>query len=137
MYYKTSNQKRIRLCFYNHECNKGMYFAGLYETEHECDEIIFGFLRKSVIGNDVDLYAPTERSREDFPRNSHYAIPTTLIFWNPRNASHCGRQEKSAIPMASSPPGRWIRTPVYFGMRVKNMGNDWSGRWRSTWTIRN
>ena len=43
MYIKTSGQEKIELGFGNYQCNNGMHFAGLYETEKERDEIIFGF----------------------------------------------------------------------------------------------
>lgn len=66
MYYKTSEQDRINLGFGGHECNNGMHFCGLYETEEERDEIILGYLRQGLLDNAQVLYTPTERSVDDF-----------------------------------------------------------------------
>jgi len=66
MYYKTSDQERITLGFGGHECNNGMHFCGLYETEEQRDEIALGFIRQGLIDNEHVLYAPAERSHENF-----------------------------------------------------------------------
>jgi hypothetical protein len=66
MYYNTSDQERINLGFGGHECNNGMHFCGLYETEYERDEIIIGYIRQGLIDKAHVLYTPTERTSENF-----------------------------------------------------------------------
>lgn len=66
MYLKTSEQEKLELGFRGYQCNWGMHFCGLYETEAERDEIIMGFLAQGVTDGDLQLYCPTERSEADF-----------------------------------------------------------------------
>ena len=66
MHIQTSEQKRLELGFGNYSCNWGAHICGLYETEKERDEIILGFLRQGDIDNDLQLYVPAERTKEDF-----------------------------------------------------------------------
>lgn len=66
MYVKTSDQEKVNLGFHDLQCNNGMHFAGLYETEEERDEIIMGFLGQGAREGDINLYCPAERTREDF-----------------------------------------------------------------------
>jgi hypothetical protein len=86
MYYKTSDQERISLGFNDHECNNGMHFCGLYETEEERDEIILGYLRQGLADNAFVLYTPTERTADDFTIKflEKYPGEERLIFENPR-----------------------------------------------------
>jgi hypothetical protein len=56
----------LELGFGNYSCNWGLHICGLYETEEERDEIIFGFFRQGDIAGDLQLYAPAERTIEDF-----------------------------------------------------------------------
>ncbi len=65
-YIKTSDQERLQLGFGDIQCNWGMHFCGLYETESERDEIILGFLHQGALERDLQLYCPTERSLDDF-----------------------------------------------------------------------
>lgn len=66
MHIKTSNQEILNLGFGGYTCNWGMHVCGLYETETERDEIIFGFLHQGAIENDKQLYCPVERTKENF-----------------------------------------------------------------------
>ena len=66
MYIQTSKQKKVNMGFNNYQCNWGLHLAGLYETESERDEIIFGFLNKGLEEDDLQLYCPAERTKEDF-----------------------------------------------------------------------
>jgi hypothetical protein len=66
MYIKTSDQEILQLGIGNYSCNWGMHVCGLYETEEERDEIIFGFLSQGCKDGDMQLYYPGERSVEDF-----------------------------------------------------------------------
>ncbi|MEZ5360120.1 MAG: MEDS domain-containing protein [Candidatus Zixiibacteriota bacterium] len=66
MHIKSSDQERLRLGIGEYTCNWGTHIAGLYESEAERDEIIFGFLGQGDIDHDRQLYCPSERSREDF-----------------------------------------------------------------------
>ena len=75
MYYKTSDQERVKLGFCGHECNNGMHFCGLYETSQKRDDIILAYLRQGLIDNDQVLYTPTERSVEDFRQKFSKLFP--------------------------------------------------------------
>lgn len=66
MHIQTSEQERLELGFGDYTCNWGVHICGLYETEAERDEIIFGFLRQGDIAGDLQFYVPAERTREDF-----------------------------------------------------------------------
>lgn len=66
MHISTSTQEAMDLGFGQYTCNWGSHICGLYETEHERDEIILGFLHKGDCDGDFQLYCPVERTREDF-----------------------------------------------------------------------
>ena len=66
MHIHTSEQDSLDLGFGNYSCNWGVHICGLYETEEERDEIIFGFLRQGDIAGDLQLYVPAERTIGDF-----------------------------------------------------------------------
>ncbi|MFP4547037.1 MAG: MEDS domain-containing protein [Fidelibacterota bacterium] len=66
MYIKTSDQEKVNMGFGNYQCNWGLHIAGLYETEKERDEIIFGYFNQGLKENDLILYCPAERTKEDF-----------------------------------------------------------------------
>lgn len=66
MHIKTSDQEKLNMGFGGYTCNWGLHICGLYETEAERDEIIFGFLHQGAIEKDKQLYCPEEHSREEF-----------------------------------------------------------------------
>lgn len=87
MYLNTSDQEKFELGYGNYSCNWGIHVAGLYEKEKERDEIIFGFLAEGARKGDLQLYCPTERSREDFVRkfsnccpDCQYKVEDTKLF---------------------------------------------------------
>lgn len=66
MYIKTSDQDVLQLGIGNYSCNWGVHMCGLYETDQERDEIIFGFLRQGYLDGDLQFYCPVEWSQEAF-----------------------------------------------------------------------
>jgi len=86
MYYKTSDQERVKLGFCGHECNNGMHFCGFYETAQERDDIILAYIRQGLIDKDHVLYTPTERSVEDFRGKFSKSFPAdkALLDNNPQ-----------------------------------------------------
>jgi hypothetical protein len=66
MHIKTSDQEPLNMGFGNYICNWGLHIAGLYETEEERDDIIFGFLKQGYKERDLQLYCPVERTKEAF-----------------------------------------------------------------------
>lgn len=66
MHIKTSDQEPFEMGFGDYTCNLGLHICGLYNTEKERDEIIFGFLHAGVLHHDQQFYCPAERSAEDF-----------------------------------------------------------------------
>ena len=75
MYLKTSEQEKLELGYGGYSCNWGIHIAGLYETEAERDEILFGYLGEGVRQKDLQLYVPTERSMEDFVEKFSKSCP--------------------------------------------------------------
>jgi hypothetical protein len=66
MHFTTSQQASMDLGFGDYSCNWGTHLCGLYETERERDELVFGFLHQGDLGHDLQLYCPVERTQEDF-----------------------------------------------------------------------
>jgi hypothetical protein len=75
MHIKTSNQETLNLGFGNYTCNWGLHIAGLYETEEERDEIVFGFFEQGLKDNDLGLFCPAERSLMEFKRAFAHHCP--------------------------------------------------------------
>jgi hypothetical protein len=75
VFLKTSDQEKFELGYGNYSCNWGIHVAGLYETEEERDEIIFGFLGEGIQKKDLQLYVPAEQSREKFITNFSQSCP--------------------------------------------------------------
>jgi hypothetical protein len=69
MHFTTSGQEKMLLGVGNFSCNWGTHICGLYETEAERDEIIFGFLKQGSLVGDIQLYCPVERSSDEFFRD--------------------------------------------------------------------
>ncbi len=98
MHIQTSSQERMRIGFGNHTCNWGLHLAGLYETEEERDEILFGYFKQGLEDGDMNLYCPTERTVEDFQQKftsfypacaeklsdpNHFSLLTTKALYYP------------------------------------------------------
>jgi hypothetical protein len=66
MHITTSRQAAMDLGFGGYTCNWGTHICGLYETERERDEIIFGFLHQGDLAHDRLMYCPVERTQADF-----------------------------------------------------------------------
>ncbi len=69
MHIKTSDQEVLHLGIGNYTCNWGLHICGLYETEAERDEIIFGYLKQGYLDGDKQLYIYSEQSVDDFKQN--------------------------------------------------------------------
>jgi hypothetical protein len=76
MHITTSNQETMNLGFGNYTCNWGTHICGLYETDLERDEIIFGFLHQGDLENNLQMYCPVERTTEDFITTYQSKYPT-------------------------------------------------------------
>lgn len=76
MHIQTSDQERFKLGLGEYSCNWGMHMAGLYETEAERDEIVFGFLQQGDIDGDLQVYCPVERTAEDFQQKFSHKCPS-------------------------------------------------------------
>ena len=75
MHIKTSDQESLKMGFGHYTCNWGLHIAGLYETEEERDEIIFGFLKQGYQEGDLQLYCPVERTIEEFKQEFSSECP--------------------------------------------------------------
>ena len=98
---KTSDQPEMSLGYANCSCNWGTHFCGLYETEEERDEIIFGFLRQGDIDGDIQLYCPAERSEADFVSRYQLYAMIVSIGSRIRSTSSFFRLRIYIIPMVS------------------------------------
>jgi hypothetical protein len=75
MYIKTSNLEELKLGIGNYSCNWGTHICGLYETELERDEIIFGYLKQGCIDNDKQIFIHSEQTEQNFRHNLHGNCP--------------------------------------------------------------
>ena len=89
MHISTSEQAALELGFGEYTCNWGVHICGLYETQEERDEILFGFLYHGDLAGDLQLYCPVERTQEDFmeqysiryPACAHHPDDPTRFEW--------------------------------------------------------
>lgn len=132
MHIHTSEQDRLDLGFGNYSCNWGVHICGLYETEEERDELVFGFLRQGDIDGDLQLYVPAERTIADFIKQ--YA---TLCDGCEQHAHDEDRFQLFPIKDLYYPDG--VFSPVsmdegldIFLKRAKNQGREMSGQ-RQKW----
>jgi hypothetical protein len=94
MHIKTSEQEELLLGIGNYSCNWGGHICGLYETEEERDEIIFGFLKEGILAGDLQLYCPVERTTEAFYNNfSKYCPHCNEKLHNPKHVSVLSAKE--------------------------------------------
>ncbi len=93
MHVTTSAQPSLKLGFGDNECNWGVHFCGLYETEEQRDEILMGYLNQGDLDGDFMLYCPSERTEEDFKKQyaafcpecaNHTADPEKFSFSSPK-----------------------------------------------------
>jgi len=68
MHIHTSDQEKLSLGIGKYSCNWGTHICGLYETEKERDEIIFGYLEAGFLANDRNLFIHSEKSPDEFYR---------------------------------------------------------------------
>jgi len=76
MHIKTSEQEELLLGIGNYSCNWGVHICGLYESDEERDEIIFGFLKQGAHDGDLQLYCPVERTSDEFYHDFSHRYPT-------------------------------------------------------------
>ncbi len=76
MYIQTSEQEILQLGIGNYSCNWGTHICGLYETEIERDEIIFGYLEQGCKDNDKQIFIHSEQTEEHFWHTLHDKCPT-------------------------------------------------------------
>lgn len=75
MHIKTSEMEKLKLGIGNYSCNWGTHICGLYETEKERDEIIFGYLRQGCVDNDKQIFIHSEQTEEHFWDTLHHECP--------------------------------------------------------------
>jgi hypothetical protein len=85
MHIQTSDQAVLRLGIGQYTCNWGAHMCGLYATEQERDEIIFGYLKEGSLAGDKQIFIHSEQSREEFGHNYGAFCPTCLS--DPRRAA--------------------------------------------------
>ena len=65
MHLKTSDLAVMELGFGKYTCNWGTHFCGLYESESERDEIMFGFLAQGLRKKEMLVCCPDEKHQDD------------------------------------------------------------------------
>jgi hypothetical protein len=66
MHIKTSGMQKLQLGIGKYSCNWGSHMCGLYETEEERDEIIFGYLGQGCKDNDKQIFIHSEQTEAHF-----------------------------------------------------------------------
>ncbi len=92
MHIKTSDQPSLKLGFGDYTCNWGTHICGLYQTEKERDEIIFGYLKQGCIALDKQIFIHSEQTHDEF----NHKINTTC----PECAKHTDALERLEIKKA-------------------------------------
>jgi hypothetical protein len=64
MHLKTSGLSDMSLGFGGYTCNWGTHFCGLYETEAERDEIMFGFLAQGIREQEILVCCPDDQHHD-------------------------------------------------------------------------
>ena len=141
MHIKTSDQPILHMGYRGYSCNWGLHICGLYETEEERDEIVFGYLNQGDIEGDLQFYCPSERTELDFREKFHRAIAaiaavTVAITWTTRTIIFLWEQKNFIIQMEHFLPMRWMMgwTPFMKNLRKMAKGifvqqQRWCGRW--------
>lgn len=79
MHIHTSDQPELDLGFGGYSCNWGTHICGLYESEAERDEIVFGFLGEGLKAKDLLFYCLAEQTganlAERFEEVNHTPLP--------------------------------------------------------------
>jgi len=109
---KTSNQEEFQFGIGDYVCNWGLHIAGLYETEEERDDLIFGLLKQGVIDKDVMLYCPSERSEEDFHSKFDHFCPS------------CSESMKGNEDLSISSPKELYYPDGFFSPDAMDIGLD-------------
>lgn len=78
MHIKTSNQPELKLGIGDYTCNWGIHICGLYETEAERDEIVFGYLKQGCLANDKQICIHSEQTEESFKKGFNTFCPACL-----------------------------------------------------------
>jgi hypothetical protein len=76
MHIKTSELEKLQLGIGDYSCNWGTHICGLYETEKERDEIIFGYLGQGCTDNDKQIFIHSEQTEEQFWHSFHDKCPS-------------------------------------------------------------
>jgi len=82
MYLKTFERPQARLGFSNQSINWGMHIAGLYETEGERNEIIFGFLKEGFLAGNLQLFCPGNQNEKSFKKEFRHYCPECSSYLN-------------------------------------------------------
>ncbi len=68
MHVRTSDQAPLSLGFGGYTCNWGVHMCGLYETDAELDDLVYGFLHQGDVDGDLCRYYHAEPTPERFLR---------------------------------------------------------------------
>jgi hypothetical protein len=78
MHIKTSNLGTLKLGLGDYTINWGTHICGLYESEKERDDIIFGYLKCGCLANDKQIYIHSEQTEDNFKSNFQAHCPYCL-----------------------------------------------------------
>lgn len=75
MHISTSNQEKLSLGIGDYTCNWGTHICGLYASDAERDEIIYGYLGKGFESNDKQIFIYSEQTEEHVHESLAHCCP--------------------------------------------------------------
>ncbi len=66
MHIHTSSQEVLDLGFRGYTCNWGVHICGLYESQAEHDEILYGFMHSGDTADDLQLFVSNRLTSDEF-----------------------------------------------------------------------
>lgn len=110
MHITTSNQPELKLGIGDYTCNWGAHICGLYETEEERNDIIFGYLKQGCLANDKQIFIYSEQTEENLEKDFHEYCPACLSHAEQQNRLDIKKAQDIYYPNGDFDPWEMDRT---------------------------